>query len=413
MTARRVAVVGAGAVGLCCAYYLRKQGIDVVVIDKGRAGHGCSYANGGWVCPAQSGPLPEPGLARYALRSFFEADSPLDFKLEAIPALSPWLLSLWRHCNSRSFRHGLEAIAQLGVPVFDQVDELLADGVEFDIQRAGALVAGKDPQAVQGKLDSLEPMRKFGYQLPRALIRGAELHELEPALSTAITAGWILDEQVTVDPASFTRALAGWLTANEAEILEGSEVIAFSGSPTTVQAARTPTDEISADAFILAAGAWSRPVARLLGVSLPIVSGKGYSFSITPTVVPKRALELLDLFVGATPFGGRVRIGGVLEFSGLNLRIDQRRIQSMVRGAREALVAWASPDIEDVWAGGRPMTPDGLPIIDRLGPLSNVYVAAGHSFQGMSLAPSTGKQLVDFMVSGRRPDVLGPFRFGR
>jgi D-amino-acid dehydrogenase len=184
------------------------------------------------------------------------------------------------------------------------------------------------------------------------------------------------------------------------------------GSGTAVRAVRTHTEEIRADAFVLAAGAWTRDLASRLRLAVPIVAGKGYSFFITPSIVPRRALYLLDLFAGATPFGERVRIGGVLEFSGLNLEIDKRRIQSMMRSAREALVEWARPDVENVWAGARPMTPDGLPIIDR-SPLSNVYISSGHSFQGVSLGPPTGKDLAELIVTGRRPESLDPFRFER
>jgi D-amino-acid dehydrogenase len=412
MTAKRVGIVGAGSIGLCTAYYLHKRGMDVVVVDRGRAGHGASFANGGWICPAQSGPLPEPGLPMYAVRSFFDHESPLELKIRALPGLAPWLFRLWRNCNARSYQRGVEAIARFGLPVFDQIDEMLADGVEFDVGRAGALVAAKDPAAAQGMLDAVQPMRRFGYRFAEGLVRGEELHELEPALSQAITSGWVLEQQVTVDPAQFTAGLARWLRANGVEILEGAEVTAFVGSGTAVRAVRTPTEEIRADAFVLAAGAWTRDLASRLRLAVPIVAGKGYSFFITPSIVPRRALYLLDLFAGATPFGERVRIGGVLEFSGLNLEIDKRRIQSMMRSAREALVEWARPDVENVWAGARPMTPDGLPIIDR-SPLSNVYISSGHSFQGVSLGPPTGKDLAELIVTGRRPESLDPFRFER
>ena len=347
------------------------------------------------------------------MRSFFDQDSPLEIKLGALPALSPWFFRLWRNCTARSYRQGVEAIARIGVPVFDQVDEMLANGVEFEIQRSGSLVAAKDPAVAQGMLDGVQPMRKYGYRFPTELICGSELHELEPALSPAVTSGWILDQQVTVDPASFTSGLARWLTANGVDVLEGAEVIGFRRSADGVRAVRTSTEEISGDAFVIAAGVWTRPLARLVGVSVPIVSGKGYSFFLTPSIVPKRALYLLDLFAGATPFRGRIRIGGTLEFSGLNVDVNGRRIESMVRAAREALVEWAKPDIENVWAGGRPMTPDGLPIIDRIPPMTNLYISSGHSFQGVSLGPPSGKDLAEFITTGRRVETLDPFRFER
>jgi D-amino-acid dehydrogenase len=409
----RVAVIGAGAVGLCCAYYLHKKDVDVVVIDRGIAGHGCSYASGGWICPAQSGPLPEPGLTLFALRALFNPELPLYFKASVLPELAPWLLQFRRYCNKRSYVRGLESIAELGVPTFDQIDEMIADGVEFELHRNGALVAAKDPAVARASLEKLEPMRKYGYELPRELIGGSALHELEPALSPAITTGFLLDQQMHVDSESFSRGLAAWLIERGVQIIEGDEVVDFDQVGRGVRAVRTVTTEIEADGFVLAAGSWTPKVAGLLGLKVPIVAGKGYSFLIRPSVVPRRALLLVDVYAGATPFGEKARIGGTLEFSGLNLRIDRRRLESIARGAREALLEWASPELESVWAGMRPMTPDGLPILDLAEQFDNVYVASGHSFQGLSLGPPSGHELAELIVTGRRSPVLERFRLGR
>jgi D-amino-acid dehydrogenase len=357
--------------------------------------------------------MPEPGLTLFALRALFNPELPLYFKASVLPELTPWLLQFRRYCNERSYVQGLEAIAELGVPTFDLIDEMIADGVEFDLHRNGALVAAKDPAVARGSLEKLEPMRKFGYELPRELIGGSELHELEPALSPAITTGFVLDQQMHVDSASFSRGLATWLISRGVQIIEGDEVVDFDRTGSRVQSLRTVTSEIKADGFVLAAGSWTPSVAGLLGVKVPIVAGKGYSFLIRPSVVPRRALLLVDVYAGATPFGEKARIGGTLEFSGLNLRIDRRRVDSIAKGAREALLEWASPELESVWAGMRPMTPDGLPILDRTGQFDNVYVASGHSFQGLSLGPPSGRELAELIVTGRRSPVLERFQLGR
>ena len=102
-----------------------------------------------------------------------------------------------------------------------------------------------------------------------------------------------------------------------------------------------------------------------------------------------------------------------MEFSGINTRLDRGRIDNVVAGARASFVPWARPEIESEWAGLRPITADGLPVIDRAGDLVNTYLATGYAMQGVTLAPSAGAALAELIVTGNRPPVLEPFRLDR
>src|SRR2546421_11590328 len=102
---RHAIVVGAGVAGLCCAYYLRQRDFRVTVIESNRVGSGASWGNGGWLCPAQSGPLPEPGLTLGGLRMLFNADSALYFSPASPPQVAPWLLRVLTYLNQRSYRY--------------------------------------------------------------------------------------------------------------------------------------------------------------------------------------------------------------------------------------------------------------------------------------------------------------------
>src|SRR5438477_438338 len=110
----RVVVVGAGVAGLFCAYYLRKRGADVVIVDATTVGSraASSWGNGGWICPAQAGPLPEPGLTAYGVRSLFDPDSALYLKPGYLPRLAPWLLRFRSYCNTRAYEAGTAALAE-------------------------------------------------------------------------------------------------------------------------------------------------------------------------------------------------------------------------------------------------------------------------------------------------------------
>ncbi|MGH3138901.1 MAG: NAD(P)/FAD-dependent oxidoreductase [Gaiellales bacterium] len=409
----RVVIVGGGVAGLCCAYYLRRDGHDVTIVESNRVGSGASFANGGWLCPAQAGPLPEPGLTLYGMRALFDRDSALYFKPADLHRLAPWLLRFRTYCNEEDHAHGTAAIARLGHDVFDLVEEMQADGVEFELHKQGMVYAARSVDDARSELHKLAPMREHGYELPDDILVGDDLHELEPALAPVVRAGFLISQHWHVRSDTFTAGLASVLRRDGVEITEGAEVFELVKQGRRLTHVRTAAGDLEAGTVVLAAGAWTTPLAASIGISIPMEPGKGYSFSIQPTVVPSHAVLLVDVHVGCTPFGDRLRIGGTMEFSGINNRLDRRRIASIVVGAKESFLPWKSPEIESEWAGMRPITADGLPILDRAGDLENTYIATGYSMQGVTLAPTSGRALAEMITTGRRPALIEPFRLDR
>jgi D-amino-acid dehydrogenase len=407
-----VVVVGGGVAGLCSAYYLRELGLDVTVLEANTVGSGASWGNGGWVCPAQAGPLPEPGLTWYGLRALVDRSSALYFQLRRLPELTPWLLRFWTYCNPRDHAHGVASLAALGRDVFDLVEEMQAAGVEFELHRQGMLVAARNPQTAREELAKLQPMRAYGYELPDDVLDAAELHEVEPALADEINGGFQVRQHWHVRPDSYTAGIATALGRMGVDVVENAEVTDFATNGSTVTAARTRAGEHRADAFLLAAGSWTQPLAKRAGVRFPMQAGKGYSFFVEPSVKPQHSILLADVHVGCTPLGDRMRIGGTMEFSGLNTRLDERRIGDIVTNARTVFQPWASPEIAERWAGMRPITPDGLPVLDRT-KLTNTYVATGYAMQGVTLASPAGKAMAEFISTERKPKLLEPFGIDR
>lgn len=405
-------VVGGGVAGLCAAYYLRHAGAEVTLVESNRVGSGASWGNGGWVCPAQAGPLPEPGLTWYGMRALFDRDSALYFKREKLPELAPWLLRFHSYCNRRDHEHGVAALAALGRDVFDLVEAMRDDGVEFELHQDGMVVAARDPETAREELEKLQPMRAYGYELPDDVLSDTALHELEPALADDVHGGFEVRQHWHVRPDSFTAGIAAALRRMGVEIVEGAEVVDFNLDGDRVSGLRTANGDYSADSFLLAAGAWTTPLAEMLGIRFPMQPGKGYSFFVEPTVLPKHSVLLADVHVGCTPLGGRIRIGGTMEFSGLNTRLDHKRIEDITMAARKAFQPWKTPEIDSVWAGMRPITPDGLPVLDR-SPISNVYVATGYAMQGVTLAPPAGRAMAELMTTGSKPSLIEPFGIER
>ena len=177
----RVVVVGGGIAGLCCAYYLRRLDYDVTIVESNRVGSGASFANGGWLCPAQAGPLPAPGLTLYGMRALFDRDSALYFKPGEWSRLTPWILRFWTYCNEHDYAQGTGAIAQLGHDVFDLIEDMQAGGVEFELHKRGMVYAarsrgGRARRAARPRADArvrLRPARRrdHGRRAARARAR--------------------------------------------------------------------------------------------------------------------------------------------------------------------------------------------------------------------------------------------------
>ena len=165
---------------------------------------------------------------------------------------------------------------------------------------------------------------------------------------------------------------------------------------------------IEGDEFLIAAGAHSGDLARLLGCRVPVQAGKGYSLHYEPAPLEiGHALYLYEARVGATPLDGAVRFAGTMEFSGTNVRIRERRVQAIAAAAERYLTDWPADAPGRAWAGMRPMTPDGLPVIGRL--TENVTIASGHAMLGVTLAPATGDVVAELITTGRAPEVIKPF----
>jgi D-amino-acid dehydrogenase len=410
---RKVIVVGGGIAGLCVAYHLRRAGAGVTVLETRRVGAGASWGNAGWVSPAQAGPLPEPGHIGYGVRSLLDPQAALYFEPRQLVRMLPWLAAFARRCNERDHLRGRLALGTLARPCFDLLAAMTADGLDVKLDRAALLVAAIDARLAHTFLDRLQPLSQVGFAVPSEVLGRDELRSIEPVLSDAVRAGFVIAQHCIVEPRALLAALARRLVELGAEVCEGTEVRDVDLQGSRAVALRTSTGRYRCDQVVLATGAWLGPLAKVFRARLPVLGGKGYSFDIRPRILPRHALLLLDPHVGCSPFADRLRVAGTMEFSGLNARLDRRRIQSIVQGASRLIDGWTDPDDDSLWCGLRPIAPDGLPIIDRHPTMANVFFAGAYSMLGMTLAAPAAEKLAEFVLTNRRPPELAPFRANR
>ena len=408
----KAAVVGAGIAGLGVARALARRGWEVHVFEQGTIGGGATWGSAGWICPTQAGPLPEPGLVSYGLRSLADRESALFVHPLHAARLAGWFTRFALACNEHDHRRGVAALATLGYRAFELVDELVADGVKFALHKRGMVAVAGAEGPVRTFLRSLEPARQLGYEIPAEPVPGEQLRNLEPSLAPDLRWGVVIDDHWHVDSSELAVALGAHLRTRGVRIDECLRVESVVVERGHTQGVRTSAGTFDADAVVLAAGAWTSVLARAIGVRIPIVGGKGYSFIVRPHVMPTRAIYLLEPHVGCSPLGDVLRVAGTMEFSGLNSGIDPRRVETIKRRTRP-LVGWDVDSEGEPWAGLRPIAPDGLPVIGQLGDIDGLFVASGYSMLGITVGLPAGELLAEAIATGSNGELLDGFSPGR
>lgn len=399
-----VAVIGAGVAGLWVARSLAARGIEVTMLEAARVGAGSSFGNSGWICPSQAGPLPEPGLIGYGMRSLFDRRSALYISPLSLPTMGPWLLAFARRCNARDYAAGVRALAALGYPSFDLIQQLSDGDGAPALDRSGLVVTAAEPGPVLAFLEAIAPLRETGRDLPDSLLGDDEMAEIEPELVGRAHATFVSDHW-QVDPSRLTAYLGERLREDGVKILEGEKVtrIAAAGGGHVIEHS---TGSLSADAVVLATGADTARLTAELGWSLPVRGGKGYSIDVAdPEWMPRRSMMFMDNHLAMSPMGDRLRIAGTMEFSQAE-RIDHSRVAAMERSARHVLGSWRQS--RPPWMGRRPILPDGLPALGRLPVDGEIFVATGYSMLGVTISPAAG-ELLARQVAGEDPPELRPF----
>ncbi len=405
----RAVVLGAGAVGLCCARELRRAGFEVTVVDSGAPGAGCSFGNAGLVTPSHFVPLAAPGLVWQGLKWMFDSASPfyirprLDFGLLAWLGRFAWA-SRRSQCDA-----AMPVLRDLLAESRRMFDDLAP--LEFGFRGLGLLMLHATKEGREGCHHEAELAQRLGLQ-PR-VVTGGELEALEPGGLVKAGEAVFYPDDAHLDPARFTAALAADATAS-GTVFVRSSASGFRVEDGRVKALRVAGGDLEGDVFILAAGSASPGLVKPMGLRLPLQPGKGFSFDVVPSRMPRLPSILTEARVAVTPLGATLRLAGTMELSGMDLRIEPRRVAA-IHSAPKAFLEFELPPVpESPWAGLRPCSPDGLPYIGAFRRHPNLLAATGHAMLGIGLAPVTGK-LVAAVASGTSPalplEPFGPDRF--
>lgn len=383
------------------------------MLERGSVGGGASRGNTGWVCPSFTYPLPAPGMVREGLRQLVTGGEAFVLRPRLDPGFVRWLWSFRRSCSQERFDEGVRALLALNKRTLALFDTYRDEGVAFEMHTAGLVVAARTHAGLDAYRAIFRRLHELGYEGGSIEeLDGDALAALEPALDAGrVVAGLHAKVDRFVRPEQLTAGLAESLRAGGAEVREGCELTGLARRNGAVVLETTAGEEI-ADAVVVAAGLPTTPLLRRLGVRVPLVGARGYSVTVRGRGEPPRhALYLAEAKLGLSPFAGGVRIAGVFELGARDTTAPRDAGPRLLAAARPYLGGW-QPDADgpvQAWAGLRPATPDGLPLIGALPGFDGVYLATGHGMLGVTLAPATAALLAPLVLEGRAAPELAPF----
>lgn len=395
-----VLIIGGGSIGLNAAYFLLKSGRGVTLLDRAEIGKGSSSGNAGHIVPSHIVPLAAPGVIPTAIRWMLDPPrSPFGLKISLSPAYLGWLMRFAASCRADNVQRAIPALKALGLLSAANFAAMIAsERFECAYQTSGLLFLYLTEKEFAGGRHEAELLRQNG--LPAEILDRAALRQREPAARESVIGGVDFSGDASLDPAIFLSLLKERIAQAGANLHEHAPVTRLVAENGKIIRVVTPDMEFEPAQVVLAAGAWSPQLGNLLGLRLPIQPARGYSLTMSAAkIMPKGALLLGERKIAVTPMGDKLRFTGRLEIGEMSTVPDPRWIRRIEKAAREYIQLDESLEIKETWAGLRPTTPDGLPIIGFAPKQQNLILASGHAMLGLSLGPGTG-QVVAELANG-------------
>ena len=405
----KIAVLGAGVIGVTSAWYLAEAGHEVVVIDR-QAGPALetSFANAGEISPGYASPWAAPGVPMKALGWLLMRHAPLIVRPRADLAMLRWLVEMLGNCNDGAYRVNKARMVRLAEFSRDRLIELRrATGIAYDARSQGTLQLFREQKQMDGIAKDIAVLAEDG--VPFEVLDRAGCIVAEPGLAhghVPFVGGLRLPNDETGDCFKFTNALAVRAEARGVTFRTGHSIRRLITEGERITGVETDKGTLAADIYLVALGSYSPQLLAPLGIRLPVYPVKGYSITIPITDETRApASTLLDesYKVAITRLGDRIRVGGMAEIAGFSLALPPSRRETLELSLGSLFPGAGDLTQASYWCGLRPMTPDSTPVIGPTA-IPNLYLNTGHGTLGWTMACGSGHVIAD-LISGRQPAI--------
>lgn len=405
-----IAVIGTGIVGVCTAAWLQRDGHQVTFIDPLEPGEACSFGNAGSLSPSACLPVGMPGMWKRVPRWLLDPLGPLTVRWRYAPVVLPWLVRMLQHSTREEVTRIATALRTLLEPIFDCYDPLLAHaGAQSLVRRSGCLYVYSSREAAAQWQWGMNLRRSLGVKLVD--VERDELEALEPDLKGRFRFGLLApDNGSTADPSALVKALHARCIADGAQ-RNGHSVVGFERQGGRVTGVKLDSGaSLAVDGVVVAAGAWSAPLAAALGERVPLETQRGYHVTVrSSNLALRHTVMAVEHNLMVNPMAMGLRLAGTVEFAGLQAPPNGDRADALLQQGRH-LFPYLDTSTVTRWMGHRPCLPDSLPVVGRTRGADNAWLAFGHGHMGMCMGASTGREIAH-LVAGRAPQVdLAPFR---
>ena len=393
----KAVVIGGGVIGLCSAYYLQKSGWDITIVDKTDLSDSCSYGNLGMIVPSHFVPLAAPGMISQGIRWMFNNKSPFYVKPSLNLDLISWGLKFMKSATVKNVENAATPLLNLNLyrkSLYEQLE--LEPGFNFAFENKGILMYYKTQKFAEEEIHMAHKAQQLGVEA--VPLSKEEVQELEPETELDILGAVHYRCDAHLYPNKLIPQLIQHLKDGGAKFKTGETVTNINSDKQKITSVVTDKEEYAADLFVLTAGSWLPQLAKMAKMNLPMMPGKGYSFTYDQ---PQDKLNipaiLCEARVAITPMNGHMRYGGTMEIAPVNSKINLNRVEGIVESVPKYFpgIKLTMPEEKDIWYGFRPCSPDGLPYLGTSSKADNLIVAGGHSMMGLSLGPASGKIVAD------------------
>jgi D-amino-acid dehydrogenase len=413
----RTVIVGAGIVGLTTAYFLARAGREVIVLDREEIGEGASCGNAGLLSIGHY-PLTRPGVSWRGIKWMFDRNAPLFIRPRPDADLISWLWTFHRHCNAPWLDRCMHELCAMGFPTLELFEEIIAaEGIDCDYRRDGWLDVVMNPANLPHAEAEAKSLVPHGYAY--TMLTGDELRARSPCFTDEVAGAVWYRDSAHCNPADFMLGLGAACAKLGVDIRTSVDVAGLErdrhGRASGVHSTQGETFEGSD--VVIAAGVWSGALSEQLGLDIPMQGARGYHLQYEGIPqLPFTGCVLHETFVAVTPMREQLRLAGTLEIQPLGRPWMRNRLEMLPRGANRYIKDIQQGRVVAEWAGYRPCTSDGMPVIGAVPGTPGLFIGTGHAMMGMTLGPITAKVLAATVMGEVPPMALpmaNPARYAR